>query len=181
MLKGNKVELHPAKRSDIAYFLKWFNDPEVTQYLMIYLPMTEMVEEKFLENMKDNYQTNAFFVIEAIEHDGNKPIGTIALSNISVKDHVATFGIAIGEKEYWSKGYGSEAAYLIIKYGFEQLNLHRISSSAIAFNERSIRMHRTVGFKEEGREREITFKNGKYEDIVIFGMLRQEWETSNRK
>jgi len=44
MLKGNKVQLRPVKRSDISYFLKWFTDPEVIQYLSIYLPMTEMVE-----------------------------------------------------------------------------------------------------------------------------------------
>jgi RimJ/RimL family protein N-acetyltransferase len=178
MLRGTKVELRPFRRSDLAYFVKWFNDPEVMQYLSFYLPMTEMTEEKFIENLANNPGTDVYFVIEAIENDGNKAIGSIGLNGIHPKDHFATFGIAIGEKEYWSKGYGTEAAKLIIKYGFEQLNLHRISSIVYDFNERSLRMHLSVGFKEEGRRREMAFKNGKYADVVVFGLLRKEWQAN---
>lgn len=78
MLKGAKVELRPFRRSDLAYFVKWFNDPEVTQYLMLYLPMTEMAEEKFIENLAGNLGTDVYFVIEAIENNGNKAIGSIS-------------------------------------------------------------------------------------------------------
>ena len=177
MLTGKKVLLRPVKKSDIQYFLKWFNDPEVTQYLPLYLPMTELAEEKWIEELGTaRARSTAMFVIEAIESDTSKPIGSLGLDNISPKDHNATFGIAIGEKDYWSKGYGTEAARLLINYGFEQLNLHRINSSAIAFNERSLRLHKRVGFKEEGRQREGIFKNGKFHDHVIFGMLREEWK-----
>ncbi|UCC16212.1 MAG: GNAT family N-acetyltransferase [Dehalococcoidales bacterium] len=176
MLVGEKVVLRPVKRSDIEYFLKWFNDPEVTQYLGMYLPMTEMAEEKFIEDLGSaTAGKRVMFVIEAVEDTDKKPIGSIGLSNIHPKDHHAVFGIAIGEKDYWSKGYGTEAARLIIRYGFEQLNLHRINSFAIAFNERSLRLHLRVGFKEEGREREAIFRNGAYHDHVVFGLLRTEW------
>jgi len=178
MLTGQKVILRPVKRSDIQYFLKWFNDPEVTQYLAMYLPMTEMAEEKWIEELGARANTDVLFVIEAIEDDVNKAIGSMGLHGISPKDHFATFGIAIGEKDYWSKGYGTEAAQLIIKYGFEQLNLHRVSSSAFSFNERSLRLHRKVGFQEEGRQREALFKNGEYHDLVVFGLLREEWKQS---
>jgi RimJ/RimL family protein N-acetyltransferase len=177
MLTGQKVVLRPVKRSDIQYFLKWFNDPEVTQYLAMYLPMTEMAEEKWVENLANETNgTGVHFVIEAIGNESAKAIGSIGLHGISPKDHFATFGIAIGEKDYWSKGYGTEAARLIIKYGFEQLNLHRVSSSAFSFNERSLRLHRKVGFQEEGRQREAVFKNGQYHDLVMFGLLREEWK-----
>lgn len=180
MLKGEKVILRPVRRSDIEYFLKWFNDSEVTQYLGMYLPMTEMAEEKFIEDLGSAAAgTRVMFVIEAVEDNNNKPIGSIGLSNIHPKDHHAVFGIAIGEKAYWSKGYGTEAARLIIRYGFEQLNLHRITSSAISFNERSLRLHLRVGFKEEGRQREAIFRNGAYHDHVVFGMLRKEWLENN--
>ena len=176
MLRGKSVLLRPVRRSDLSHFLKWFNDPEVTQYLAMYLPMTEMAEEKWIEELGSRATTHAMFVIEVLEGDGNRPIGTTGLSGINPKDHSATFGIAIGEKDYWSKGYGTEAARLLVNYGFEQLNLHRINSGAIAFNERSIRMHKSVVFKEEGRQREAFFKNGKYHDHVVFGMLKEEWK-----
>ena len=176
MLRGKKVLLRPVRRSDIQCFLKWFNDLEVTQYLNMSLPMTEMAEEKFIEELgASRSQNTVMFVIEAIEGDSSKPIGNTGLSNINARDHNATFGIAIGDKDYWSKGCGTEAARLIVNYGFEVLNLHRINSGAIAFNERSLRMHRSVGFKEEGRQREYIFKNGKLQDHVVFGMLREEW------
>ena len=179
MLQGEKVTLRPVKRSDISHILKWFNDPEVIRYLAMYLPMTEIAEEKFIDELGTaRARTDAFFVIEAITGESTKPIGSTGLHGINNKDHNATFGIAIGEKDYWSRGYGTEAARLLINYGFEQLNLHRISSAAYAFNERSIRMHLKIGFREEGRQRDFTFKNGKYCDHVIFGMLREEWSSS---
>ena len=57
MLKGEKVLLRPVKRSDISHFLKWFNDPEVIQYLSMYLPMTEMAEEKWIEDLATRGQS----------------------------------------------------------------------------------------------------------------------------
>ena len=177
MLIGEKVVLRPVKRTDIEFFLKWFNDPEVTQYLNFYLPMTEMAEAKFIESLGTaDAGKAAMFLIEAAGNKCNKPIGSVSLDNIHPKDHHAVFGIAIGEKDYWSNGYGTEAAQLIIRYGFEQLNLHRINSFAISFNERSIRLHLRVGFKEEGRQREGIFRNGAYHDHVVFGLLRKEWQ-----
>ena len=180
MLQGEKVVLRPVRRSDIEHFLKWFNDPEVTQYLGMYLPMTEMAEEKFIEDLGSAVAgTRVMFVIETVEDIDKKPIGSVGLSNIHPKDHHAVFGIAIGEKDYWSKSYGTEAARLIIRYGFEQLNLHGINSFAISFNERSLRLHLKAGFKEEGRQREAVFKNGDYHDHVMFGLLKKEWQAMN--
>jgi len=176
MLKGNGVLLRAIKRSDISYFLKWFNDPEVVQYLAMYLPMTEMAEDKYIEELGTaRARSHAQFVIEVKAGASSKSIGTCGLEGINSKDNHATFGIVIGEKDYWSKGYGVEAARLLINYGFEQLNLHRISSAAVAFNERSIKFHKKLGFQEEGRLRQVMFKNGQYHDRVEFGMLREEW------
>lgn len=181
MLKGNRVLLRPVRRSDLSDLVRWFNDPEVTQYLGAYLPMTEMAEEKWIEELATTRaSSHVVLMIEVIEGGTNKAIGDIGLANIHPKDHSATFGIAIGEKDYWSKGYGTEAARLIVNYGFEQLNLHRINSGVISFNERSIRLHMKVGFKKEGRQREAIFKNGRFHDHVVFGILREGWKELHR-
>ena len=113
--------------------------------------------------------------MEALDDD-NRPIGSIGLERISPTNHHAMFGIVIGEKSHWEKGYGTEATRLILDYGFSQLNLHRIWSGAIAFNERSIRLHKKVGFREEGRQRKHIFINGEFHDHVMFGLLRDEWK-----
>ena len=177
MLKGEKVVLRPFKRSDIKDYFRWFNDPEVSQYIGTYLPYTEMAEEKWIEEWSTKIKagTDVVFGIEALDDD-NRLIGTIALERISPKDHNAQFGIIIGEKSHWEKGYGTEAARLILDYGFNQLNLHRIWSDVLAFNERSIRLHKTVGFQEEVRQREVVFMDGEYHDVVLLGLLRDEWK-----
>jgi RimJ/RimL family protein N-acetyltransferase len=181
MIRGEKVGLREVRRSDLANFLQWFNDPEVTQYLSMSLPMTEMAEEKWVEGLAERAGTHAHFVIVALDDSTEIPIGTIGLDTINNKDHNAAFGIAIGDKDYWNKGYGTEAARLIIDYGFGELNLHRINSNVYEFNERSRRMHLRVGFIEEGRQRELIYRKGRYRDLVMLGILKEEWEaTKNR-
>jgi RimJ/RimL family protein N-acetyltransferase len=99
MLKGKKVLLRPVKRSDISYFLKWFNDQEIIQYLCLYLPMTEVYEEKYIEELgTTRVKSEARFVIEVIEGASTKPIGNCGLHEINAKDHNANFGIVIGDK-----------------------------------------------------------------------------------
>jgi RimJ/RimL family protein N-acetyltransferase len=177
MLKGKSVQLRPIQKTDIAYFLVWLNDPDVTQYLVMHLPLTEIAEQKYLDDLAINRAaTDAVFVIEAIEGEKKIVIGNLGLHHINGKDQSAALGIVIGDKQYWGKGCGSEAVKLIIRYGFEQLNLHRIASSAWAFNERSIKMHLRAGFKEEGRRKEAVFKNGAFHDEVEFGLLRENWK-----
>jgi RimJ/RimL family protein N-acetyltransferase len=179
MFKGEKVLLRPVKKADIPLFLKWFNDLEVTQYLSFYLPLTEIAEEKWLQDLATvRAHSDVPFVIEATTNGSSQPIGSIGLHQINTKDREAMLGIAIGEKEYWGKGHGTEAAQLIIRYGFEQLNLHRIASAVYSFNERSLKMHRKLGFIEEGIRRKAVFKNGQYWDMVEFGILVDEWKAS---
>ena len=164
------------EKGDIPNFLRWFNDPEVIQYLQIYLPLTEMAEEKWLERIS-SVTNEVVFVIESIfEGVEKKPIGNCGLHMINWKDRNATFGIAIGEKDFWSGGRGTEAAKLLVEYAFCQLNLHRISSSVYDFNDRSLGMHEKIGFQVEGRRRQAIFKNNRYADEVLLGLLKDEWK-----
>lgn len=181
MLKGKKIELNPLAKTIIPSLTQWLNDLEVTQYLSMYLPVTEQGEEKWLESLNTTRQdTDVVFVITAIDDENPIPIGVCGLHKINWKDRDAEFGIFIGDKKYWSNGYGTEAAKLIIAYGFDQLNLHRISSCAYSFNERSVKMHLKIGFLQEGIVRQSIFKNGQYQDRVILGLLKTEWEKKEK-
>jgi RimJ/RimL family protein N-acetyltransferase len=88
----------------------------------------------------------------------------------------AEVGIVIGEKDYWNKGYGSEAMQLMLKHGFETLNLHRIWLRVYGFNTRAIRAYEKSGFVHEGRKREASFIQGKYHDVLIMSVLQPEWK-----
>jgi len=91
MLKGKEVQLRPVRRDDISFFLKWFNDPEVIQYLEVYLPVTEVGEEKWIEELCTvRANTDIVFVIEIIDGDLVKPIGNCGLHRIDWKNRVAS-------------------------------------------------------------------------------------------
>lgn len=127
MLRSERMNLRAIRKSDLENSLKWFNDAEVIQYLTMFLPMTEIAEEKWIEEICTiRSNNNIIFVMEVINQSKTTPIGTCGLHNIDWKNRDAEAGMAIGEKAYWEKGYGTEALELLVAYGFNQLNLHRI-------------------------------------------------------
>ncbi len=85
-------------------------------------------------------------------------------------------GISIGEKEYWGKGYGTDAMRVVLRYAFTELNLHRVSLTVFEYNPRAIRSYEKAGFTLEGREREAVFRSGKRTDMIYMGVLREDWE-----
>jgi len=103
-------------------------------------------------------------------------IGVAGLHGIGLPNRNATFGIAIGEKAYWDKGYGTEATRLMLNYGFGTLNLHRITLWVFDFNSRGLHIYQKLGFVEEGRKRESVFRGGRYQDEILMGILESEWK-----
>ncbi|MFW9901355.1 MAG: GNAT family N-acetyltransferase, partial [Candidatus Thorarchaeota archaeon] len=99
----------PIKREYIESFLKWFNDPEITQYLVVYRPMTRMAEEEWMEKLKDREDTIHFSITTPNEDGSEMLIGNCGLHKIDWKNRSAEIGITLGEKEYQNKGYGTEA------------------------------------------------------------------------
>ena len=84
--------------------------------------------------------------------------------------------IGIGEQDNWSKGYGSDAMRLMLRYGFTELNLHRMSLTVFEQNPRGIRSYEKCGFKHEGRIRDFLLRDGQRSDMLHMGILRQEWD-----
>jgi len=82
---------------------------------------------------------------------------------------------AIGEKAYWSQGHGTDAVRLLLRYGFNELNLNRICLHVYSFNTRAIRCYEKAGFVLEGRLRQDVFHHGEYADALVMSVLRSEW------
>lgn len=99
----------------------------------------------------------------------------MGLHQINWKDRIATTGALIGEKEYWSKGYGTDAKMILLDHAFNTLNLHKICSAVIAYNKRSLDYSLHCGYKIEGTRREHFFRKGKYWDFIELGLLKKEW------
>jgi RimJ/RimL family protein N-acetyltransferase len=101
------------------------------------------------------------------------------LSGISWSNGNSWVGIGIGEREYWGRGYGTDAMRVVLRFAFQELNLHRVSLSVFAYNERAVRSYVKAGFREEGRTRELMLREGTRHDVIEMGILREEWTRAN--
>lgn len=174
MIQGQRTKLRAIEREDLSTFVRWFNDPEVRQYLAMYMPMSMAEEEKWFERQLED-QDNRIF---AIETEDGVHIGNIGLHSFDWKNRKALLGIVIGEKEYWGKGYGSDAVRTLLGFAFGEMNLHRVYLTVYDYNERAIRCYERCGFQHEGQLREARFKDGQYHDELMLGILREEFEAS---
>ena len=132
----------------------------------------EETSKRFLEEgiLKPDFYYFGIFTKE------NKLIGGIDLRDIDNIQRTASLGIVIGEKEHWSKGYGTEAMNIILGYAFRELGLRRVSLTVFEYNPRAIHCYEKVGFVHEGRIRQALKRDGKRWDILFMGILREEWE-----
>jgi RimJ/RimL family protein N-acetyltransferase len=128
--------------------------------------------KEFLEKREE--QEQAFrFMIRTMEDD--KLIGQVSLWVNSWTHSEAWLGIVIGDRDYWGKGYGTDAMRLIVQYGFMELNLRRISLALHSYNTRALKSYEKVGFKMEGTMRGEVLREGKRTDSFFMGILREEW------
>ncbi len=170
-LIGDRIYLSPRNSEDVEKFTEWLNDFETTDYLGRSGILTTLEgEKKYLE---DNSSPEASFVIITLEND--KMIGTVSLERIDHLNRCAILGIFIGDKNYRSKGYGTEAIKLILEYGFKYLNLKNIKLDLMSFNERALKCYKKCGFKEYGRRRKCKFINGEYYATIEMDILKEEF------
>lgn len=175
MIYGEKTRLRRVEREDIPTFVRWFNDPEVREFLMMYRPLSTAEEEKWFEGQLEDQDSELF----AIETADGVHIGNIGLHRINWRDRKAELGIVIGEKEYWGKGYGSDAIRTLLCFAFEEMNLHRVFLRAFEDNARGIRAYEKCGFQHEGRLREAIYRKGRYYDELRMGILDHEFVTDS--
>ena len=173
-LVGEKIYLSPVSTEDVEKFTEWKNDFNVTDYTGRSGSLTSFEAEKQYSQETSNNKIK--FSIITLKDD--KLIGWISLDDINYIHSTASLGIVIGEKEYLNQGYGTEAIMLIIDYGFNYLNLHRISLQLMSFNERALKCYQKCGFKQTGILREDTFINGKYYDSICMDILENEFTES---
>jgi RimJ/RimL family protein N-acetyltransferase len=176
MITGKNVRLRAIEREDIPRFVRWMNDPDVIENLLMNYPLSHAMEEKWFEKQVETPPTvSQILAIETLVGNDWLHIGNCGLHFIEPVNNAAEFGITIGEKEYWNKGLGREAAKLILKHGFENLNLNRIYLYVFATNPRAIKTYEAVGYKHEGTMRQGIYKNGRYIDVLMMSILHSEW------
>ena len=181
MIYGERIRLRSIERGDLPHYVEWLNDPEVIEGLMMNLPFSLEDETRWFEGLAGRPAEERPLAIESRDGDGWRLIGSCAFDNINWKNRAGEVGIAIGYKASWNQGYGTETMQLMLKYGFETLNLNRIFLRVYEYNRRAIRSYEKNGFKLEGQLRQARYQAGRYYDEFIMSVLRSEWETANSK
>jgi RimJ/RimL family protein N-acetyltransferase len=177
--EGELIRLSAVQRDDIPAYVQWFRDYEVQRFLSpgILVPMTEEAEIAWYERVATSDRSDVFvFGIRTLAED--KLIGNCGLHDISMKNSCGTFGIFIGNKAYWSKGYGTDATRALLRFAFYELNLNRVQLEVYGYNTRAARAYEKAGFQHEGTRRKALFREGCYHDILCMGVLRDEWQDS---
>ncbi len=177
ILRGIRVTLRPLATGDLRRCVKWFSDPQVTQFLGRNAAVTLAEEERWFRD----YSRRADEQIFAIEIEG-KHVGNLGLHKVDRVHRKADLGIVIGETAYWSRGYGTDALRTALGYGFEHLSLNKISLDVLEDNVRAIRSYEKCGFVREGVHREDVYKDGRFQNVVRMSILAREFrETAVRR
>ncbi len=176
MIQGKKVNLRRLDEGDLEKEFQWLNDPEVTRLTQgnYSLPVTRaQVRELFSEAVQGR---RLFFAVET--KDGTL-IGDAALHPIDEKNRIGELLITIGEKDRWNKGYGTDAILLLLGLAFQEINLQKVELKVFEYNERAIRVYERCGFQREGTRRRALFRDGRYYDQILMGILREEFDTGS--
>lgn len=176
MITGKRIRLRAFEKSDLNNAVNWLNDPEVRENLLMYYPLSMGYEEIWYKNLLEKPVEEHLLAIEVKDSEGWNYIGSTGFHHIDWKDRIGEFGIMIGDKTQWGKGYGYEATLLVLRYGFNDLNLNKIFLYAIETNTRGIHTYEKAGFVHEGRLRQDIYKNGRYLDVFVMSVLRSEWK-----
>lgn len=178
LFTGKLVRLTMEDPQSLAeHFSRWGRDSEFSRLLdseMARLHTVKATKEFIEKELAKETPEGFWFVIRTLE--GDRVIGDIGLGEI-LWNHGDTFvGIGIGEREFWGKGYGTDAMRIILRYAFTELNLHRVSLDVFEYNPRAIHSYEKAGFVVEGRARQYLNREGRRWDLIYMGILRSEWE-----
>ncbi len=171
-IKGKRVTLRAMEREDCEMVREMFNDPEIENLVVGWaFPLSSYAQEKWFESHY-NDRTDFRFIIETPE-DG--AVGIATLTDIDWKNRCAMHGIKLANKERRAKGIGTDAVMAIMRYAFDELQLHRLDGAWFDDNLPSKNMYKKCGWVEEGVRREYIFKQGKYRDLTVVGVLASDY------
>jgi RimJ/RimL family protein N-acetyltransferase len=169
-VRGDSIDLHAVAEEDIEFLVRGRNHPDVRRWLPRSRPHSAASARESYESSADGDSPDTGFVVCA---DGS-PVGFLTLFFLD-EDSGRGLISAWFTPDAQEQGYGTEAVGLLVEYAFAERRLNRVGAGARADNERSRATLETLGFTQEGREREFYYLDGEYVDRVSYGLLAEEW------
>lgn len=170
-MAADRIRLRPLRSSDAPLLYEWITDRGLVILNSAYYPVSEQDHEAWVSSMMRRHSDRVFFVIEEVETGA--AIGSCQLLNIDARHRHAELQIRIGDARGRGKGLGSEAVEHLCRFGFRDLNLHRIQLEVFATNVAAVKAYEKCAFKHEGRLREAAFIDGAWVDILVMARLAE--------
>lgn len=165
------VVLRPLERGDFPAVVRWSKDAELSDLVDGGVPESmEECEEWYRSARSDRYHQ----IMAIVTRDG-KLIGDVELNHITWRNGHAEMRIRIGEKDYWNRGYGTDAVLTLMEYVFQHLHLNRLYLRVYSHNRRAIACYEKCGFKKEGLLRRVA-ESGVRKEIILMRILREEYD-----
>jgi len=171
-----RLILRPYHQEDVAELQRLISERDVVSTMTdVPYPYEDGMAEEWIGGRQESFEKGKTVDFAITHREEGYLIGGASLMNINQQSQRAEIAYWLG-KPYWRKGYGTEAARAIVKYGFETLGLHRINGRHFGRNPTSGRVLQKIGMKHEGCQRQAYKKWGKFEDFELYGILRSEYE-----
>ncbi|WP_054028335.1 GNAT family N-acetyltransferase [Bacillus sp. FJAT-28004] len=175
MIEGHSILLRPARESDIEAYFAFIQDTEMNLLTGSQKAFTrdQIVAWISKISVRDEERFDSIIILK----ETDELLGEVVLNEIDATNRSANIRIGIQGAQHRGKGYGTEAMILMLRYGFEKLNLHRIHLGVYAFNPRAIHVYEKIGFQREGIERDALYMDGKFHDLITMSILEDEFHT----
>ena len=169
ILTDNKVLLRAIEKTDAPMLCEMINDPEIESMVVGFsYPVSSSQQEKWIDSLSSDKT-----IRYAIEAD-NKFVGTASLTNLDMKNRTANMNIKLMNTAR-GYGYASRGLKLLISYCFDELNLNCLTASILDYNSASQHLFEKSGFNQEGRLRQRVFKKGKYHDLLVYSLTKDDF------
>ena len=172
ILRGEKVILKLSTLKHVPLYWKWIRDKEVTRYLTgAQFPKTYRAEIRWFRQTKRKKDEKLFIILDAAT---KKPIGNLGIHQISIFNKKAGIGLMIGEKDFWNKGYGTDALKTALRYCFKKLKLNKVTLTVDVQNKRGIRCYEKCGFVTIGFLKDDAIRSGIMKDSYLMEAFANE-------
>ncbi len=177
-IRGKIIDLCPQKSEYVNLYIKWKNNPKVRKYSRNVVPRTKEQQKKRFEEIREGFRDH--ISLDIWHKKDKKPIGQCGLAWINWVSGWANAFLFIGEPEYWGKNIATEATELLVEYAFNELNLKKIQGGAAIENIGSWTVAKKIGFKFEGIRKHSMYVDGKFVDVKVHSLHKEDWIKSKK-
>lgn len=165
---GLKFQIRPMVKADLIFVLEWRNHPDVRRFMYNQHEIALLEHQQWFERTLEDPKKH--LLIFEVNHQS---LGFVNFSETG-SGGIAEWGFYAAPDA--PKGSGRQLGHVALDHAFNQLKLHKVSGHVLAYNERSLQLHKTLGFRQEAILRDGHFDGQLHHNVICFGLLCREWQ-----